>query len=54
MSFWVAGAALGAPPGKSGDDRVLRAPAAFAWQVHHFEDLSLILRGCNSWRSGGD
>ena len=30
---------------KSGDDWVLWAPAAFAWQVQRLEDLSLIVRG---------
>ena len=38
-------------PRKSGDDWVLWAPAAFAWQVQHLEHLSLILRGGCSTRS---
>ena len=65
---FAAGAALGGPqshfawqvqhpehlqrgPRKSSDDWVLWAPAAFARQVQHSEDLSLILRGRCSTRS---
>ena len=58
MSFCVAGAALGATPERSaearrqsGDDWVLWAPAAFAWQVQHLEHLSVILRGRCSTRN---
>ena len=55
VSFCAAGAALGAPPErprKPGDDWGLWTPAAFAWQMQLSEDLSLILRGRCSTRSG--
>ena len=54
VSSCVVGAAPGLQRGlrKSGDDWVPWAPAAFAWQVRHLEDLSLILRAALGLRRG--